>query len=108
MLTHISDSELVLIKLIWKNGGEILFSEIIDLMAQEKIISKKNVVLTHLSRLVDKEFLYVIKIGRRNKYIARYSENEYRIAKTKEFIDRVYKGNVKELTYTLQGLIWPR
>jgi len=104
-IVKISDSELVLMRIIWRNGGIALFAEIIDALEQRKAGWKSNTVLTLLSRLVDKGFLSISKIGRRNEYRTLISEAEYRTAKTKEFVDKIYKGNVKQFICTLQGLM---
>ena len=98
---QVSDSELVLMQLIWEKGGTALFAEIIDAVEQKKLEWKYNTVLTFLSRLVDKGFLSTNKIGRRNEYKAVVSEQEYHAAQTKMFVDKVYDGNVIELVSTL-------
>ena len=104
---QISDSELVLMQLIWEKGGTVLFAEIIDAVQQKKLEWKHNTVLTFLSRLVEKGFLSTNKIGRRNEYKAIISEKEYHAAQTRMFVDKVYDGNVIELVSTLigQGLV---
>ena len=99
--TQVSDSELVLMQLIWEKGGTALFAEIIDTVGQKKLEWKYNTVLTFLSRLVDKGFLSTNKIGRRNEYKAVISEQEYYAAQTRMFVDKVYDGNVIELVSTL-------
>lgn len=50
---------------------------------------------------VEKKFLKVRKIGRRNEYIAVVTEAEYQAMQTHSFLDRVYGGNVKNLVSTL-------
>jgi len=98
---QVSDSELILMQLIWEKGGTALFAEIIDAVGQKKLEWKYNTVLTFLSRLVEKGFLSTNKIGRRNEYKAVVSEQEYHTAQTKTFVDKVYDGNVIELVSTL-------
>ena len=70
MAQRISESELVLMNIIWKNGGSALYSFIMEELEKDKNEWKNNTVLTLLSRLVEKKFLKVKKIGRRNEYIA--------------------------------------
>ena len=98
---QVSDSELVLMQLIWEKGGTALFAEVIDAVGQKKLEWKYNTVLTFLSRLVEKGFLTTNKIGRRNEYKAVVSEQEYHATQTKMFVDKVYDGNVVELVSTL-------
>jgi len=101
MERQISESERVLMKIIWKNGGAALYSLIMEELEKEKNEWKNNTVLTLLSRLVEKRFLKVRKIGRRNEYVAAVTEAEYQAMQTNSFLDKVYGGNVKNLVSTL-------
>lgn len=101
MVQRISESELVLMKIIWKNGGAALYSLIMEELEKDKNEWKNNTVLTLLSRLADKKFLRVKKIGRRNEYVAAVTEQEYQAMQTNSFLDKVYGGNVKNLVSTL-------
>lgn len=101
MAQQISASELVLMKIIWKNGGSALYSLIMEELEKDKNEWKNNTVLTLLSRLVEKKFLRVRKIGRRNEYVAAVTEAEYQTMQTHCFLDKVYGGNVKNLVSTL-------
>lgn len=100
-MPQISESELILMKIIWKNGGTALFSHIMQELAKEQNEWKNNTVLTLLSRLTAKNYLKTKKLGRRNEYIATVSEQEYQTAQTHGFLDKVYEGNVKNLVATL-------
>ena len=101
MTRQVSESELVLMKIIWKNGGAALYSIIMEELEKDKNEWKNNTILTLLSRLVEKKFLKVKKIGRRNEYIAIVTEAEYQTMQTHRFLDKVYGGNVKNLVSTL-------
>ena len=101
MLQQISESELVLMKIIWKNGGTALYSFVMDELEKEKNEWKKNTVLTLLSRLIEKKYLKTKKIGRRNEYVALVTEQEYQTMQTHSFLDKIYEGNVKNLVATL-------
>lgn len=101
MIHQISESERILMKIIWKNGGTALYSLIMEELEKDKNEWKNNTVLTLLSRLVEKKFLKVKKIGRRNEYVAIVSEQEYQTMQTHNFLDKVYEGNVKNLVSTL-------
>lgn len=101
MVQQISESELVLMKIIWKNGGAALYSGIKEELEKDRNEWKNNTVLTLLSRLVEKGFLKVKKIGRRNEYLAMVTEQEYQAMQTHSFLDKIYGGNVKNLVSTL-------
>lgn len=100
-MQQISESELVLMKIIWKNGGTALYSHIMEELEKDKNEWKKNTVLTLLSRLVEKKFLRTDKIGRRNEYRAIVAEQEYQTSQTRNFLNKVYEGNVSGLVSTL-------
>lgn len=100
-MQQISESELVLMNIIWEHGGSALYSVIMDALEQEHSGWKKNTVLTLLSRLVEKDYLKTNKIGRRNKYIAVVSRQEHQAEQTHQFLDKVYGGDVKDLVSTL-------
>ncbi len=101
MAQKISESELALMKIIWKNKGAALYSLIMEELEKDGSQWKSNTVLTLLSRLVEKKFLKVKKIGRRNEYIAQVTEAEYQTMQTHSFLNKVYGGNVKNLVSTL-------
>ena len=100
-MQQISESELVLMKIIWKNGGTALYSYVMEELEKEQNEWKKNTVLTLLSRLIEKQFLKTKKIGRRNEYVAAVTEQEYQTMQTHSFLDKVYGGDVKHLVSAL-------
>lgn len=100
-MQQISESELALMKIIWKNGGSALYSHIMEELEKEQNEWKKNTVLTLLSRLMEKGYLSTHKIGRRNEYQALVTEREYQAAQTNRFLDRIFGGNVRGLVSTL-------
>lgn len=100
-MQQISESELVLMKIIWKNGGTALYAYIMDELEKDKNEWKKNTVLTLLSRLVEKKYIKTKKIGRRNEYVALVTEAEYQTMQTNCFLDKIFGGNVKGLVATL-------
>lgn len=101
MQQQISSSELELMKIIWGNGGTALYAYIMSELDKSGNEWKKNTVLTLLSRLIEKGFLSISKIGRRNEYTAVVREKEYLSTQTKNFLEKVYEGNVTELISTL-------
>ncbi len=89
-MQQISESELVLMKIIWKNGGTALYSYIMEEL--EKIIQTTENV---------KMILKTKKIGRRNEYAAVVTQQEYQTMQTHSFLDKVYGGDVKHLVSAL-------
>ena len=62
-MQQISESEQILMKIIWKNGGTALYSQIMEELEKDHNEWKKNTVLTLLSRLVEKGYLQTGKTG---------------------------------------------
>ena len=46
-------------------------------------------------------YLNAQKIGRRNEYTTLISETEYQTAQTKNFVNKIYEGNVNDLVCNL-------
>ncbi len=100
-LLQISDSELELMKIVWSAGGTALYAQIMEALAEAGRSWQKNTVITLLSRLVDKGFLTVRKLGRRNEYAAAVSEAEYQAAQTQVLVNKLYAGSAKGLVASL-------
>jgi predicted transcriptional regulator len=97
----VSDSELILLRIIWENGGVAMFADISDALVKKNLDWRKNIIITLLLRLIEKGFVKTNKIGRRNEYTALVSEEDYAATQTTAFVDKVYEGNVKGLINTL-------
>lgn len=100
-LPQISESELLLMKIIWESDGSALYARIMDALEQRGMDWKKNTVLTFLARLVDKKMLSTNKIGHRNEYTALVLESEYQSEQTRQFLTKVYNGSVQGLVNML-------
>lgn len=101
-MQRVSDYELELMKIIWAGSGEAVYAQISKALEDKGTPWTKNTIITLLSRLIDKGFLEVKKIGlHRNKYIALISETEYQQAQTESFLTKVYEGNARGLVASL-------
>ena len=101
MPQQISDSELELMKIVWAAGGTALYAHIMAELAKTGRAWQKNTVITLLSRLTDKGFLTVRKLGRRNEYAAAVSEAEYQAAQTQVLVNKLYAGSAMGLVAAL-------
>lgn len=98
---QISDSELELMHIIWSAGGTVLYAQIMEALGKAGRSWQKNTVITLLSRLVDKGFLTVRKLGRRNEYAAAASQAEYQAVQTQALVNKLYAGSAKGLVAAL-------
>ena len=109
MIPQISDAELVLMKLLWRQGSSALYAE---LMEAPDIVARgwqKNTVITLLARLGEKGLVTAEKLGRRNRYTAAVTEAEDQAAPTRTLLDKLYPGEARGLVLTLleQQLLSP-
>lgn len=98
---QLPEAQLEIMKIIWANGGSIMFSQLAAELQNRQSSWKTNTVLTFLARLVDKKMLKVRKQGRLNEYIALVSEQAYMEEETRSFINKVYGGKAKNLVTAL-------
>ena len=101
MIQQISASELELMRIVWARGGTALYAHIIEDLEKAGRTWQKNTVITLLSRLTDKGFLTVRKLGRRNEYAAAVSEAEYQAAQTQVLVNKLYAGSAMGLVAAL-------
>ena len=101
MIQQISDSELELMRIVWARGGTALYAHIMEDLEKAGRTWQKNTVITLLSRLVDKGFLKVGKIGRRNEYTAAVSQANYQSAQTQSLVNKLYQGSARDLVAAL-------
>lgn len=100
-MQQISDAELEIMKIIWDNKEPTLFAFIMEELAAQGKTWQKNTVITLLSRLMEKGYLKAKKLGRRNEYTALVSETNYQTVQTKNFLTKIYAGNVHGLVSNL-------
>ncbi len=106
-MQQVSDYELELLKIIWAGGGKAMYAQIVEALGEKGLEWTKNTVITLLSRLVNKGYLTVSKVGRRNQYVAAVPEEQYQSAQTQLLLEKVYEGDAKGLVCTLlhKGLL---
>ena len=102
MLQQLSDAELEIMKIVWENPSKVtLFPYVMEGLAARGKPCQKNTLIVLLSRLMNKGYLNAQKIGRRNEYTTLISETEYQTAQTKNFVNKIYEGNVNDLVCNL-------
>ncbi len=97
----ISDAELEIMKIIWSNTSPMLFAQITEELEKVGKNWQKNTLITLLSRLMEKGYLKADKHGRKNAYTSLITEQEFQCTQTKNFVDRVYQGDVSGLVTQL-------
>lgn len=97
MNKKISDAELEIMKVIWESDTPLLFACIMEALEKNGISWQKNTLITLLSRLMEKGYLKANKRGRKNEYAPLVTAEEFQSVQTKDFVDRIYEGNVSGL-----------
>ncbi len=99
-LGKISDAEMEIMKIIWKENKQITTATILEELPKENSW-KTTTVMTLGTRLIEKGILNVIKIGKLNHYSPKVTEEEYKAIQTDVFLDDMYNGSVRSFMATL-------
>ena len=102
-LPHISDAELELMLLLWKNRDSDGYRPVSTTEIMERLGNGWSVstVFTLLSRLVKKGAAACRKEGRVNWYTALIREEDYRERETRRLLERLYAGSLKAMVASL-------
>ena len=102
-LPHISDAELELMLLLWKNRDSDGYRPVstTEIMERRGNGWSVSTVFTLLSRLVKKGAAACRKEGRVNWYTALIREEDYRERETRRLLERLYAGSLKEMVASL-------
>lgn len=99
-ISKIPQSELTVMKVIWKSDKPLSSREIINIM-KEETGWKRTTTLTLLSKLVQKEFLRTEKIKLYTYYTALISKKEYLELETEYFFTNIHDKSLKSLITAL-------
>lgn len=97
---RIADTELEVMKVIWKNSTPVTSS---DIVKELKVLMgwKETTIYTLISRLVEKGFLTQEKQKQVSCYSPTISEQEYTLEQTQGFIDKMFGGDARQLVSML-------
>ncbi|GMQ61614.1 BlaI/MecI/CopY family transcriptional regulator [Vallitalea maricola] len=96
-IPSISDSELQVMKLIWKKNP-ITSDEIINGLS-EKMSWNPQTIKTFITRLVKKKAISYNRLGRNYLYYPVVTQKEYLKVENKSFLQKIYDGAVDRLVY---------
>ncbi|MDD3338249.1 MAG: BlaI/MecI/CopY family transcriptional regulator [Lachnospiraceae bacterium] len=97
---RIPESELKIMQIIWHNETPISRTAIEACIAKEKALASTT-ILTLLSRLCEKGFLNVTKVGKSNMYEPIISEREYLASESRNIFQSLYGGSVSAFVTAL-------
>lgn len=98
--SRIAETELEIMKIIWKSKTPTVSSDIVKAL---KVLKgwKETTIYTLISRLVEKGFLTQEKQKQVSYYTPTISEHEYTLEQTQDFIDKMFGGDVRQLVSML-------
>ena len=95
-MKNISEAELEVMQVLWRKG-ESTSLEIISEVKKKKEW-KNNTIMTLVSRLVNKEFIEVIREDKSLLiYKPKVSEYDYKSKETNNFIEKLYNGSINNM-----------
>ena len=100
-IKRLPDAELVVMQAVW-SAPEIPVPST-WIIGQLKEQWKPTSILTFLSRLCEKDFLKCEKEGKVNAYTPLIDEATYRSQESASFLQRFYRGSVRDLVASLTG-----
>lgn len=96
MKYNISESELEVMKILWK-VNEATSAQIIELL-KDKSDWKPKTIQTLITRLVSKEVVNVDKSNKKSYiYSSNISEEEYKNYASKSFLEKLYNGSINKM-----------
>jgi len=101
LVSKITDSEVEVMRILWKEGSELPISEIRKRLEQ-KSKWESSTIKTLLRRLCEKGVVKAVK-KEVFYYSPKVSEKEYNDYTTGTLIDRLYSGSAKNLVASLIG-----
>ena len=96
MKQNISESELEVMKVLWK-VREATSAEIIESL-ENNTDWKPKTIQTLITRLVSKEFVNVDKTNKKSYvYSSNIEEKEYKSEASKSFLEKLYSGSINKM-----------
>ncbi|MCC0701357.1 BlaI/MecI/CopY family transcriptional regulator [Clostridioides sp. ZZV15-6383] len=100
MIQKIPQSELKVMKFIWRKNDEVTSKEVIEAM-ENKHDWKQTTTLTLLSRLVKRKFLSAEKVDRYTHYKIIVGSREYLNFETKDFMSNIHDDSLESIFVSL-------
>ena len=99
-IRRLPDSELEVMQAIWACKAPVARSDIEDILFQTHPMAMTT-LLTLLTRLSEKGFINIEKVGRSSRYIPLVSQEDYLSAQSKRFLDKLCGGSISTFATAL-------
>jgi len=99
-IQRLPDAELLIMKIVWRYGGEVTSAQIISALDGRKGWAQAT-VLNFMARLVSRGFLSVRRDGKINIYTPIVNEDVYLEIESKLFLERLHGNSLKSFVAAL-------
>ena len=95
----ITDSEYTIMKILWSSQEKRTVADVVKALDDQRWTP--STVSTFLQRLLKKDVVGCEKRGKTNLYYPLLDQGDYHLQETETFLDKVYKGSVKNMVAAL-------
>lgn len=99
-IRRLPDAELRVMQAVWDCKAPVSRADIENILDREYPMAATT-ILTLLSRLVEREFITIEKIGRSNYYTPVISRQDYIAAQSRSFLDKLCGGDIRAFATAL-------
>ena len=99
-IRRLPDAELEVMQAIWACKAPVARTEIEEILYQTHPMAMTT-LLTLLTRLSEKRFINIEKVGRSSRYIPLVSQEDYLSAQSKRFLDKICGGSISTFATAL-------
>lgn len=95
-MKKLGDAELEIMKILWNGTGPFTSNQILEGLQGIKDW-KLSSIMTALARLAKKGFVFCDRTTRTNYYSALIGEDEYKLAQSRSFLEKMYDNSIQKL-----------
>ncbi|MBR4056882.1 MAG: BlaI/MecI/CopY family transcriptional regulator [Oscillospiraceae bacterium] len=99
-MRRLPDAELEVMQAIWACEAPVARAEIEEILFKTHPMALTT-LLTLLTRLAEKGFVRIEKIGRSSRYTPLVSQEDYLSAQSRRFVDKLCRGNISTFAAAL-------
>ena len=92
-IRRLPDSELAVMQAVWQCTPPISRADLEEMLFPQHPMAQTT-LLTHLTRLAEKEFLSIEKQGRSNYYVPMVTQDVYLADQSRRFVDQLCGGSM--------------
>ena len=101
--TSISEAQMKVMDIIWKQGEMVTVPEMVALLKEEGKEWAYPTVATFLRRLAEKKILGSIKNGKKLSYFPLMNKAEYKRREARRFVKQNFGGSIRDFLSAFSG-----